>query len=240
MTCAVAVKELVKAFGPRKAVSKVSFELPEGAFLSVFGPNGAGKTTLLRMLATLERPTSGSVTLAGADAFQDPETARASLGMVSHAPMLYPDLTAEENLVFFGRLYGVEDPKRRAVQLLDHVGLKHRRKDLVRTFSRGMTQRASIARALMNDPAVLLLDEPYSGLDPAAAEALDGLLESIRPGRTFVMVGHDFSRGMALATHVLVMDRGSAVFFGPAQDCDLHMVRSMCGLGESAGKGGGA
>lgn len=232
---AIAVAHLTKSFGGRKAVDDITFSLPEGQFLTVFGPNGAGKTTLLRLLATLARPTSGTVAVAGEDAKEQPDKVRASIGVVSHEPMLYPDLTAEENLIFYGRLYGVADPKRRALDLLDAVGLKHRRLDRVRTFSRGMTQRTAIARALMNDPAVVLLDEPYSGLDPHAAQVFDDLIERVRANRTFVMVSHDFKRGSALATYVLVMARGQLVKFAPKADFDEgeldRMYRDTVGTG---------
>ncbi len=215
---AIEVSHLTKAFGGRKAVDDVSFALPQGAFLTVFGPNGAGKTTLLRMLATLSRPTSGAIEIDGIDAKEHPDDVRDAIGVVSHDSMLYPDLSAEENLVFYGSLYGVADPQRRAIDLLDAVGLKHRRLDRVRTFSRGMSQRTAIARALMNDPKVVLLDEPYSGLDPHAVQVFDDLIGSVRAGRTFVMVSHDFERGRALATHVLVMARGRLVKFAPKED----------------------
>lgn len=224
---AIAVDKLTKSFGPRKAVDRVSFELPQGAFLSVFGPNGAGKTTLLRTLATLARPSSGSVRVCGIDALESPELVRESVGLISHNPMLYPDLTAEENLVFAGRLYGVPDPRARAIELLDAVGLKSRRLDRVRTFSRGMTQRVSIARALVNDPAIVLLDEPYSGLDPHAVEVFDELIASVRDGRTFVMVSHDLEKGQTLADHVLVMARGRVVRFARADELAEGELREL-------------
>ena len=214
MNPAITVEHLTKSFGGRKAVDNVSFTLPEGAFLSVFGPNGAGKTTLLRMLATLARPTEGVITLAGINLKEEPEQAREAIGLISHNPMLYPDLTAEENLLLYAKLYGVRDPQKRVVELLDAVGLKHRRLDRVRTFSRGMTQRVSIARALVNDPSVVLLDEPYSGLDPHAMRIFDELIDSVRENRTFVMVSHDLDKGLALASHVLVLARGRVVHFG--------------------------
>ena len=237
MNPAITVEHLTKSFGGRKAVDNVSFTLPEGAFLSVFGPNGAGKTTLLRMLATLARPTEGAITLAGINLKEEPEQAREAIGLISHNPMLYPDLTAEENLLLYANLYGVRDPQKRVVELLDAVGLKHRRLDRVRTFSRGMTQRVSIARALVNDPSVVLLDEPYSGLDPHAMRIFDELIESVRENRTFVMVSHDLDKGLALADHVLVLARGRVVAFAEKESLALDefhdLYRSTVGLGVS-------
>ena len=217
---AVEVKHLSKVFGTRKAVDDVSFELPEGSFLSIFGPNGAGKTTLLRVLSTLARPTSGEAFVAGVDVREEPDEAREHIGLISHQSMLYPDLTAEENLLLYAKLYGVENPEARVAELLDAVGLAHRKLDLVRTFSRGMTQRVSIARALVHDPDVVFLDEPYSGLDPHAVEIFDELIESVRGDRTFVMVSHDLSKGFAMCTHALVLARGRIVAFAPKAELD--------------------
>lgn len=235
MTTALTVDHLTKSFGGRKAVDDVSFALPEGAFLSVFGPNGAGKTTLLRMLATLSRPTAGTIQLGGIDVKEEPDRAREAVGLISHNPMLYPDLTAEENLLLYAKLYGVDNPQKRVIELLDAVGLKHRRLDRVRTFSRGMTQRTSIARALINDPSLVLLDEPYSGLDPHAIEIFDELIESVRENRTFVMVSHDLDKGLALASHVLVLAKGRVVAFAEkgqlADDEFRALYRSTVGLG---------
>lgn len=210
---AIEASHLTKSFGTRKAVDDVSFTLPKGAFLSVFGPNGAGKTTLLGLLSTLSRPSAGTVTIAGMDARERPDAVRERIGCISHLPMLYPDLTAEENLLFFARLYGVPDPHARVKRLLDAVGLAHRRLDAVRTFSRGMTQRVSIARALVHDPEVVLLDEPYSGLDPHAVEIFDDLIGKARDDRTFVMVSHDLAKGFDMCTHALVLARGRMVSF---------------------------
>lgn len=226
---AICAVKLSKQFGARKAVDRLSFELPQGAFLSVFGANGAGKTTLMRMLATLARPSAGTLRVCGCDAVQDPELLRARVGLVSHSPMLYPDLTAEENLVFYAKLYGVPNPQQRALELLDAVGLKSRRLDRVKTFSRGMTQRCSIARALVNSPALVLLDEPYSGLDPRAAQGLDELIAGVRQDRSFVMVSHDIPKGLQLASHVLVMERGRQLFFGSADACTPAALRELCG-----------
>ena len=232
---AVEARHLSKVFGSRKAVDDVSFELPEGSFLSIFGPNGAGKTTLLRVLSTLARPTDGEALVAGIDVREEPDEAREHIGLISHQPMLYPDLTAEENLLLYAKLYGVESPEARVAELLDAVGLTHRKLDLVRTFSRGMTQRVSIARALVHDPDVVFLDEPYSGLDPHAVDIFDGLIESVRGDRTFVMVSHDLAKGFAMCTHALVLARGRVVAFAPKAELDYdefaELYRATVGMG---------
>lgn len=232
---AIEAKKLTKAFGPRKAVDKVSFELPQGAFLSVFGPNGAGKTSLLRMLSTLDRPTEGSAQLMGIDLAEDADAAREHIGLISHNPMLYPDLSAEENLLFFAELYGVADAPARVDEMLRAVELSHRRKDAVSTFSRGMTQRLSIARALIHDPQVVFLDEPYSGLDPHAVEVFDELLAAQREGRTFVMVSHDLNRGFEMCTHALVLARGKVKLFAEKTELDFgefsQLYRETVGMG---------
>ncbi len=237
MTDAIVLKKVTKAFLNRKAVDKMSLEVEEGAFVSIFGPNGAGKTTLLRLISTLAQPTSGTIELCGVNTKEDPDAARGLVGMISHNPMVYPDLTAQENLEFFAKLYGVQDPEARALELLDAVGLKNRRFDLARTFSRGMTQRLSIARALVNDPHIVLLDEPYSGLDPHAADVFDRLLAQVRENRTFVMVSHDVDKGLELCTHTLIMAKGRQVAYGPKESFDpaefRELYRSTVGMGVS-------
>lgn len=236
-TAAIRTRKLSKVFGTRKAVDKVSIEVPQGAFLSIFGPNGAGKTTLLRMLSTLTRPTDGSASLMGIDLREDPEAARGRIGLISHNAMLYPDLTAEQNLLLYAKLYGLADPQARVMELLEAVELKHRRLDGVRTFSRGMTQRLSIARALIHDPDVVFLDEPYSGLDPHAVDIFDQLIEKQRGGRTFVMVSHDLRKGFDMCTHALVLARGRVVTFGAKDQLDFdefsELYRSTVGMGVS-------
>ena len=219
---AIEVEGLTKAYGTRKALDDVSFELPEGAFLSVFGPNGAGKTTLLRVLSTLARPSAGAVRIGGIDLKEKPDRVRERIGLISHAPMLYPDLTAEENLMLYAELYGAEHPKERAAELLEAVGLSHRRFDAVRTFSRGMTQRASIARALVHDPDVVFLDEPYSGLDPHAVDVFDSLIAAASGERTLVMVSHDLNKGFEMCTHALVLARGRIVEFARRDELDFN------------------
>ena len=227
MANAIETKKLTKVFGDRKALDKVSIEVPEGAFLSIFGPNGAGKTTLVRTLATLSRATSGTALVAGFDAKEEPDKVREHIGLISHNPMLYPDLTAMENLMFTAQLYGVVNAEERVRELLRAVELDHRRFDVVRTFSRGMTQRLSIARALMNDPDVVFLDEPYAGLDPHAVEIFYGLIEQLRDGRTFIMVSHDLQKGFDVCTHALVLARGRVVSYAPKEDIDFEQFRQL-------------
>ncbi len=235
MDAAIKTRKLSKVFGNRRAVDNVSIEVPQGAFLSIFGPNGAGKTTLLRMLSTLSRATSGTAELMGVDLKEEPDKARDHIGLISHNPMLYPDLTAEQNLMLYARLYGVQDAEARVMELLGAVELKHRRLDAVRTFSRGMTQRLSIARALIHDPDVVFLDEPYSGLDPHAVEIFDELIARQREGRTFVMVSHDLRKGFDMCTHALVLARGKAVAFDEKDALDYgefaELYRSTVGMG---------
>ena len=227
MANAIETKKLTKVFGDRKALDKVSIEVPEGAFLSIFGPNGAGKTTLVRTLATLSRATSGTALVAGFDAKEESDKVREHIGLISHNPLLYPDLTAMENLMFTAQLYGVVNAEERVRELLRAVELDHRRFDVVRTFSRGMTQRLSIARALMNDPDVVFLDEPYAGLDPHAVEIFDGLIEQLRDGRTFIMVSHDLQKGFDVCTHALVLARGRVVSYAPKEDIDFEQFRQL-------------
>lgn len=232
---AITTSKLSKVFGNRKAVDNVTFDLPKGAFLSIFGPNGAGKTTLLRVLSTLSRATSGSATLMDIDIKEEPDKVRDHIGLISHNSMLYMDLTAEENLLFAARLYGVENPEERVLELLEAVELKHRRLDTVRTFSRGMTQRLSIARALIHDPDVVFLDEPYSGLDPHAVEIFDGLIDQVRENRTFVMVSHDLQKGFSMCSHALVLAKGRIVAFDEKENLDFdefsQIYRATVGMG---------
>ncbi len=217
---AVQVRDLTRTFGARKALDKVSFDLPTGSFLSIFGPNGAGKTTLVKVLTTLTPPSDGSAKVCGLDVVEESVDLRERIGLISHNPLLYPDLSAEENLSFFADMYGIDDAANRVRELLVAVELDHRRLDLVRTFSRGMLQRLSIARALLHAPEVLFLDEPYSGLDPHAVEIFDSLIAQIRADHTFVMISHDLAKGLELCTHALILARGKVVLSAPKEEID--------------------
>ena len=222
---ALEVRELSRAFGVRKALDAVSFDLPQLAFLSIFGPNGAGKTTLVKVLTTLLNPTTGTAKVLGLDVVTDAVEMRKRIGLISHNPLLYPDLTAEENLLFFAEMYGIDMPHVRVNELLEAVELDHRKLDLTRTFSRGMLQRLSIARALLHRPEVLFLDEPYSGLDPHAMDILDGLIAQIRGDHTFVMISHDLDKGLELCSHALILARGKIVMFEPREAIDERVFR---------------
>jgi heme exporter protein A len=205
----ITVHKLVKRFGMKTVLRGLDFEVQPGEFVALLGPNGAGKTTFLRILASLSRPTLGAVSV---DGYRLPDQAaevRARLGVVSHLPLLYGDLTAEENLRFFGRMYGVSNIDERITEVLEMVGLVSRRRDLVRTFSRGMQQRLAIGRAVFHDPDVMLFDEPYTGLDQDASAMLDDVLRSVAAkGRTVVMTSHDLMRAEELASRFDVLSHG--------------------------------
>lgn len=205
----IEVRKLVKRFGLKNVLRGLDFDVQAGEFVALLGPNGAGKTTFLRILASLSRPSLGQVNVAGYKLPAQAAAVRRRLGVVSHLPLLYGDLTAEENLQFYGRMYDLENLESRIADVLDMVGLSARRRDLVRTFSRGMQQRLAIGRAVLHDPDVMLFDEPYTGLDQDASEMLDEVLKNVAAaGRTVVMTSHDLARAEGLATRFDVLSRG--------------------------------
>lgn len=205
----IEVRKLVKRFGLKSVLRGLDFTVQPGEFVALLGPNGAGKTTFLRILASLSRPSLGEVRVAGYSLPKQAAEVRARLGVVSHMPLLYPDLTAEENLRFYARMYGLAEQLARVTEVLEMVGLEKRRGDLVRTFSRGMQQRLAIGRAVIHDPEVMLFDEPYTGLDQDASEMLDEVLKSVAArGRTVVMTSHDLARAEDLATRFDILSRG--------------------------------
>lgn len=200
---------LVKTFGLKSVLRGLEFHVDRGEFVALVGPNGAGKTTFLRILASLSRPTMGEVRVAGYRLPAQAAAVRMRLGVVSHQPLLYGDLTAEENLIFYSRMYGVVDPEWRVKAVLDMVGLQPRRRDLVRQFSRGMQQRLAIGRATLHDPDILLFDEPHTGLDQEAAAMLDTLLRDVAArGRTVVMTSHNLDRAADLAERIDILSKG--------------------------------
>jgi heme ABC exporter ATP-binding subunit CcmA len=219
----IQTRSLKKSFGLRPVLRGVDLEVAPGECLALMGPNGAGKTTLLRILATLSKPTAGVVQVAGLPLPAAAGAVRRRLGVVAHPTLLYGDLTARENLDFYGRLYGLPEPQPRIEAVLEQVGLTLRRHDLVRTFSRGMQQRLAIARALLHNPQVLMFDEPYTGLDPHAADMLDDVLrDARRSGRTMLLTTHDLTRALALADRVAILARGVIAFTARCRDLDPH------------------
>jgi heme exporter protein A len=205
----ITVKKLVKRFGLKTVLRGVDFAVQPGEFVALLGPNGAGKTTFLRILASLSRPSLGEVNIAGYKLPNEAAQVRARLGVVSHLPLLYGDLTADENLRFYARMYNIPDYELRVTEVLGMVGLEARRRDLVRTFSRGMQQRLAIGRAVLHDPDVVLFDEPYTGLDQDASSMLDDVLRTVAAkGRTVVMTSHDLARAEDLATRFDILSRG--------------------------------
>lgn len=205
----ITVKKLVKRFGLKTVLRGVDFEVQPGEFVALLGPNGAGKTTFLRILASLARPSLGDLRVAGYRLPHEAAQVRARLGVVSHLPLLYGDLTAEENLRFYARMYNISNPELRISEVLKMVGLEPRRRDLVRTYSRGMQQRLAIGRAVLHDPDVVLFDEPYTGLDQDASAMLDEVLKTVAAkGRTVVMTSHDLARAEDLATRFDILSHG--------------------------------
>ena len=214
-------ESLKKSYGLRPVLRGIDLDVAPGECLALMGPNGAGKTTLLRILATLSKPTAGLVRVAGLPLPAAAGEVRRRLGVVAHHTLLYGDLTAEENLQFYARLYAVRDAQPRIAAVLEQVGLARRRHDLVRTFSRGMQQRLAIGRALLAGPEVLMLDEPYTGLDPQAASMLDELLRDARlDGRTVLLTTHDLARALALADRVAILARGVIAFSARCLDLE--------------------
>jgi heme exporter protein A len=224
----IEVKKLLKRFGLKTVLRGLDFHVEQGEFVVLLGPNGAGKTTFLRILASLSRPSMGQVTIAGHSLPAQAAEVRRTLGVVSHLPLLYGDLTAEENLRFYGRMYGVSRPESRIAEVLEMVGLSARRRDLVRQFSRGMQQRLAIGRAILHDPEIMLFDEPHTGLDQEAAAMLDGVLREVAAkGRTVVMTSHDLARASELATRIDILSKGVIARTVSRQELDLAALPAL-------------
>jgi ABC-type multidrug transport system ATPase subunit len=219
----ISIRNLTKRYGVVPALRGLNLDVARREFLALCGPNGSGKTTLIRILAALARPTGGTVQIGGWTLPAEAAYVRAHLGVVSHLPLVYDTLTAEENLLLFARLYNLpRDQRRERVEaVLRRVGLWRRAGDVVRTYSRGMVQRLAIARAILHDPAVLLLDEPYTGLDQDAAALLDNLLGEVGAGgRTIMMTTHNLPRAHRLADRIAVLSQGRIVFDTPCSQVE--------------------
>ncbi len=206
------VEDVSRHFGRRRAVSRVTFRATRGSILGLLGPNGAGKSTMLALLATLLRPSGGSIRYGAHDGASHSPLLRASIGVLGHDLFLYPELTAHENLKFFAGLYAVADPHTAATQALGQAGLADRADDPVSSFSRGMRQRVALERALIHGPRLLLLDEPFTGLDDRSAEALAGRLRSLREGGAIVVVAtHDLDLAEGLLDRAVFLREGRMV-----------------------------
>lgn len=225
-TAVVEVSSVTKKFGARLVLGTMDLTIARGSGTCVCGVNGAGKSTLLRIIAGLLKPERGTVKICGYDVSAEPEKTRSKLGLISHKSILYPELTTSENLLFFARLYGVKDRQRRVKELLDDVGLSSYAYDRTNVLSRGMLQRLSIARAMVHRPAVLLADEPFTGLDLEAGRHLISVLTKFRAdGGTLVMTTHDTSMALKCCDRVVVLDNSRFIFDAATSqiDADLFM-----------------
>ncbi len=224
----IQVHEITKSFGSKRALDAVSFSVEHGEYVALLGANGAGKTTLTRILATLSRPSSGHIEIAGFSPKKAANLIRHNIGVMSHYSFLYDDLTAEENLHFYGRMYNVHNFRTKSSDLLNQVDLFSRRYDKVGTFSRGMQQRLSLARALLHNPPILLLDEPFAGLDISAAEMVKSLLdELIANDKTVLLTVHDIDYALENSTRLLILKQGKLVVDAPTRAMQREQVREV-------------
>jgi len=224
---AIEVKRLIKSYGEHHALRGIDLSVKWGDILAIFGPNGAGKTTLLKVLATLVKPSAGDVSVAGFNLKQDAIMIRRRIGVVTHQTLLYDDLSAYENLRFYGKMYDVSNLRDRINQLVAQVGLESRIHDPVRTLSRGMQQRLAIARALIHDPPVLLLDEPGTGLDQHASALFATILNSAaNKQRAVLMTSHSLEQGAALSSRIAIMADGKIAYEGSKQ-LDIGNLREV-------------
>jgi heme exporter protein A len=219
---------LTKSFGPVEALRGIDLSVEKGEFYTLFGPNGAGKTTFIKILSTLAKPSSGKLTIAGHDAVRNPDGVRGVTGVVSHDPFLYENLSAFENIKFFGTMYGVHDADGRAAEVIDRVGLGKRMHDLVRNFSRGMKQRLAVARAIVHDPGILLLDEPYTGLDQHGARVFGEMLSMLKSDRrTILMTTHNLEEGLDRSDRVGILAGGRMVYESLREGLDREAFREI-------------
>jgi heme exporter protein A len=225
---ALEARKLVKSFGKNVVLKGVDLTILPGDRYFLFGPNGAGKTTLVKVLTGLQKADSGEVRLFGMAMERDTEGIRARIGVLSHDPYLYGELTAMENLEFFGGLYQVHDSRARAKEMLKEVGLYARAHDRVNTFSRGMKQRLGLGRALLHDPDLVFLDEPYTGLDMRASATLERMVrEKSEEGKAFLAITHDLGQGLEMATRAGILSGGRMDLETDAGDWDGFSERYL-------------
>jgi heme exporter protein A len=221
---AIEIEKLVRHFGERPVLKQLSFTVPRGATLAILGRNGAGKSTLLRILATLLRPHAGKVTLLGEELPRRAWAVRGRIGLLGHEPLLYRELSGRENLIYHSRLHRVAPA--RVEEVLAAVGMERRGDDPVRSLSRGMVQRMAVARAILHEPEILLLDEPRSNLDPAAGELIEPLIGRAS-GVTRVLTSHDPQAALAEADLVLAIKDGRAAYLGPPEGIAQAQIKDL-------------
>ncbi|MDM8531176.1 heme ABC exporter ATP-binding protein CcmA [Anaerolineales bacterium HSG25] len=231
----IELRNISKAFGSRIVLRKVNLTINEGDFVTLMGPNGVGKTTLLHLIATLSKPTAGTILINGYDLADSASQLRRFIGVVSHKTLLYDDLTAMQNLSFYAQMYDVVDSSIRIESLLKQVGLWGRQNDLVRTYSRGMQQRLSIARALLHNPPILILDEPDTGLDQHATQQLGDLLTEMGGDsagssensnkRTTMMTTHNLDWGVSMGNRAVVLAKGQVAYDSQGGEISMTQVR---------------
>ena len=223
---AIKVQGLTKSFGTRQALRGIDLEIESGKSVVIFGPNGAGKTTLIRILATIMNPSSGAILVDGLDLKSNAGEIRRKIGIVTHQTLLYNNLTAYENLEFYGRMFDVPELKKRIGELVSLVGMTSRLHDRVGTLSRGMQQRIAIARALLHKPTLLFMDEPETGLDQEAIPLIwDPLPDATGRKRTIILTTHNMERGFELGERLLILDKGKIVYDCARGALDLASLR---------------
>lgn len=221
----IKVRKLVKAFGSRVVLRGIDIDIAPGEFVTLLGVNGAGKTTLMSAISTLSKPTSGQINIGGIDVSQNAAYIRRYIGLVSHKTLLYDDLSGEQNLRFYAKMYDIENSLMRIEEVLQQVGLWGRQKDPVRTYSRGMQQRLAIARAILHNPPILLLDEPDTGLDQSAATMLGDLLAAVGTSeRTVLMTTHNLQRGLDLGSRILMLSKGKIAINALKDDVTIEQL----------------
>jgi heme exporter protein A len=218
------VNSVSKSFGTRPVLKGINLQVGRAQGVCICGVNGAGKSTLLRIISGLLEPSQGSVKLCGMEVGSEPEKTKSQLGVISHKSMLYPDLSLSENLLFFARLYSVKESHKRVKELLEELGLASYRYDRTGILSRGMLQRLAIARAVIHRPAVLLADEPFTGLDTEACRHLISVLGKFRAdGGTLIMTSHDTRLGLQCCDRVMVLEKARIVFEAMTSQIDTNL-----------------
>jgi heme exporter protein A len=231
---ALELRDVSKQFGDLQALRGVCLRVAPKDSILLYGPNGAGKTTLLRVLSTLARPSEGKVLLKGEDVHSNPLIAKSAIGFVTHTTFLYGELTVRENLEFAGKLFGLTAMGQRLADALDTFHLRDRAETMVRELSRGYQQRVSLARAFLHDPQYLLLDEPFTGLDAASTEALQGVMRRLESeGKALIFSTHDFDQGKAVARRLVALESGKVRYDGPVNLAPIAALRTGARIRES-------